>query len=61
MDHHDKHIDEYNEKNEKVLTRYTVYNEDLIETYRLLIENLFAKENINGLSYEYNWKTNTYK
>lgn len=61
MDHHDKHIDEYNERNEKVLTRYTVYNEDLVKTYRLLIENLFAKENINGLSYEYDWKTNIYK
>lgn len=61
LDYHDTNIDAYNAKNEEVLTRYTVYNEDMLKTYNKLIENLMAGGNIHGLSYEYNWKTNTYK
>ena len=31
---HDNNIDEYNERNDKVLQRYHIDNEDVIETYR---------------------------
>jgi len=58
---HDKHIDEYNEKNEEVLTRYTVYNEGIVETYSKMLDNLMAGENKRNLSYKYNWKTNLYE
>ena len=58
---HDDNIDSYNEKNEEVLTRYTVYNEGLVDTYKKLLENLKAGENKHGLSLEYDWKTNLYK
>lgn len=61
IDNHDNNIDAYNEKNEEVLTRYTVYNEGLIETYKKLLENLYAGENKHGLSLDYDWKTNLYK
>ena len=61
LDNHDKNIKEYNQKNEGVMTRYTVYNEDLLKTYSKLIDNTVAGMNIHNLSYEYNWKTNTYK
>lgn len=58
---HDKNLEAYNENTEEVLTRYTVYNEGLIETYKKLLQNLWKGENIHKLSYEYNWKTNLYK
>lgn len=58
---HDKNLDAYNENTEEVLTRYTVYNEGLVETYRKLLQNLWKGENVHKLSYEYNWKTNLYK
>jgi hypothetical protein len=61
FNHHNDNIDTYNERNEEVLTRYTVYNEDMLETYRKLIDNLVAGENKHKLSYKYNWKTNVYK
>jgi hypothetical protein len=61
LKNHDNNIDGYNEKNEKVLERYTVYNDDLISTYTKLIDNLMKGSNVHGLSYEYNWKTNVYK
>lgn len=61
IDNHDNNIDAYNEKNEEVLTRYTVYNEGLVETYKKLLENLYAGENKHGLSLDYDWKTNLYK
>lgn len=60
MDNHDKNIDEYNAKNEEVMTRYTVYNDGLLDTYSKLLDNLMAGENIHGLSLDYNWKTNLY-
>lgn len=60
LEHHDDNIDAYNEKNEEVLTRYTVYNESLVDTYSKMLDNLFAGENIHNLSYKYNWKTNLY-
>lgn len=61
IDNHDSNIDAYNEKNEEVLTRYTVYNEVLVDTYKKLLENLYAGENKHNLSLEYDWKTNLYK
>ena len=61
IDNHDDNIDSYNEKNEEVLTRYTVYNEGLVDTYKKLLENLQAGENKHSLSLEYDWKTNLYK
>ena len=55
---HDKNIDAYNERNDKVLMRYHADNPKLIKTYDKLIHNLF-----NGGNYglEYNPKTNLYK
>ena len=61
LDNHDSNINDYNAKNEKVLTRYTVYNEDLLATYKKLVENLWLGVNAHGISYEYDWQTNTYK
>jgi len=61
IDNHDSNIDAYNEKNEEVLTRYTVYNEGLVDTYKKLLENLHVGENKHNLSLEYDWKTNLYK
>ena len=57
---HDANMDAYNERTEEVLTRYTVYNEELVENYKKLIDNLMAGENKHGLSLKYNWKTNGY-
>lgn len=59
LDNHDNNIEAYNEKNEEVLTRYTVYNDDLLSTYKMLIQNMFNPN--ESLSFNYNWKTNTYK
>lgn len=56
---HDNNLEEYKERNSKILHRYTKENEELIETYKKLLDNLF-KPNSHKLSYNYNWKTNTY-
>tara|TARA_B100000900_G_C20580266_1_gene717223 strand:+ start:354 stop:1589 length:1236 start_codon:yes stop_codon:yes gene_type:complete len=61
IENHDDNIEAYNERNEEVMTRYTIYNEDLIKTYSKLLDNCVAGINVHNLSYEYNWKTNTYK
>ena len=61
IENHDNNIDAYNERNEEVMTRYTVYNEGLVDTYTKLLDNLHAGENIHQLSLEYDWKTNLYK
>jgi hypothetical protein len=55
---HDKNIDAYNERNDKVLMRYYADNPKLVKTYDKLIHNLFNGGN-HGL--EYNPKTNLYK
>ena len=54
---HDADIDHYNQRNDKVLQRYHISNEDVIKTYDMLIEGLF-----NGGNGElvYNSKTNLY-
>jgi hypothetical protein len=61
IENHDKNIDEYNERNEEVLTRYTVFNDGLLETYGKLLYNLMSGNNEHNLSLEYDWKTNLYK
>ena len=61
FNHHNENIDSYNEKNEQVLERYTVYNEGLLDTYQKLLDNLFAGKNKHKLSYKYDWKTNLYE
>ena len=55
---HDKNIDAYNERNDKVLMRYYADNPKLVKAYDMLIDNLFKGGNY-GL--EYNPKTNLYK
>jgi hypothetical protein len=55
---HDKNIDAYNERNDKVLMRYYADNPKLVKAYDMLIDNLFNGGN-HGL--EYNPKTNLYK
>jgi len=60
LNEHDNNIEEYNKKNKEVLWRYTSTNPKLVDTYRKLIENLW-EPNKHKLSYEYDWKTNTYK
>lgn len=55
---HDKNIDAYNDRNDKVLMRYYADNTKLVKTYDKLIYNLFNGGN-HGL--EYNPKTNLYK
>jgi hypothetical protein len=54
---HDKNIDVYNERNDKVLMRYYADNMKLVKTYDKLISNLFNGGN-HGLIY--NSKTNLY-
>ena len=61
IDNHDDNIDSYNERNEEVLTRYTVYNEGLVEIYTKLLDNLVAGTNKHNLSLDYDWETNLYK
>lgn len=58
---HDENHETYVERCEEVLTRYTVYNEGLIETYNKLLDNLVDGKNTHNLSYKYDWKTNLYK
>jgi hypothetical protein len=55
---HDKNIDAYNERNDKVLMRYYADNPKLVKTYDKLIKNLFNGGN-KDLIYEP--KTNLYK
>ena len=55
---HDKDIDAYNERNDKVLQRYHIDNTDVIETYDMLIENLFNGGNKDLI---YDPMTNLYK
>lgn len=55
---HDKNIDAYNERNDKVLMRYYADNPKLVKTYDKLIHNLFNGGNKDLV---YNPKTNLYK
>ena len=60
-DSHGDNLESYNEQSEEVLTRYTVYNEKLVQTYKELLDNLIEGKNKHKLSHMYDWKTNTYK
>lgn len=54
---HDKNIEAYDERNDKVLQRYHADNMEIVKTYDKLIENLFNGGN-HGL--KYNPNTNLY-
>lgn len=58
---HDVNLEKYNSQSEKVLERYTIYNQGLIDIYCELIHNLKYKKSSEDLSYEYDPKTNLYK
>jgi hypothetical protein len=60
LETHDDNLEQYKNKNKKVLNRYISTNPKLVDTYKKLIENLFEPGK-HDLSYEYNWKTNLYK
>jgi len=57
LENHDNNIEEYNDKNKKVLDRYNIENPILVDTYDKLIHNLFNGGNI-GLQYDV--MTNSY-
>lgn len=59
LENHDDNLESYQEKNRKVLERYSVDNEELIKTYDILIENLFNGGNSEDLVYDET--TNLYK
>lgn len=60
IEQHDNNIEEYTERSEAVLTRYTVYNEGLLETYKGLIETTMGIKD-HKLGSMYDWQTNLYK
>jgi len=60
IEKHDENIEEYNERSERVLTRYTVFNEGLLETYKKLIETTMGIKD-HKVSNMYDWQTNLYK
>ena len=60
IEQHDNNIEEYTERSEKVLTRYTIFNEGLLETYKQLIETTTGIKD-HKLSSTYDWTTNLYK
>lgn len=57
--HHDENKEEYNAKNQKIISRYTINNEPIVNTYNSLIKNLYKKD--IKLNYQYDWQTNTSK
>lgn len=59
IEDHDKNAIEYNKKHHQLLKRYTIENKKLIETYKMLLENLY-EPNKHDLSHKYDWQTNTY-
>lgn len=54
---HDKNIEEYNLKNQKVLSRYLASSPAVVATYDKLIDNLYKEKNIGLI---YNPQTNIY-
>jgi len=48
---HDYNIEDYKQRNRKLLERYLVTNERLVESYDQLIHNLFNGGNREGLTY----------
>ena len=61
IENHDSRLNEYNENTERVLERYTTYNDGMIEIYKKLVDNIKYDKIDSSLSYEYNWETNLYK
>jgi len=59
IEDHDESVAEYNKHNHEKLKRYTIENKKLIETYKMLLENLY-EPNKHNLSHKYDWQTNTY-
>ena len=59
LENHDNNLEFYQERNRKVLERYSVDNQELIKTYDRLIENLFNGGNSEELIYDET--TNLYK
>ena len=59
MNKHDRYINDYNTRSENVLTRYTVYNEAMLDLHNKLLDNAINPDT-HKLSGNYNWKTNTY-
>ena len=59
LENHDNNLEIYQERNRKVLERYSVDNQELIRTYDRLIENLFNGGNSEDLIYDET--TNLYK
>jgi hypothetical protein len=47
LENHDNNLEEYNNRNSKVLYRYYIENPELIRSYDLLIKNLFEGNNKN--------------
>lgn len=58
---HDANLEEYNNRSETVLERYTIFNDGLVDTYKKLIQDLMSGKRESGLTYDYDWKTNLYK
>jgi len=59
LNNHDNNQEQYDEKSEKVLSRYLAdENPKLITTYDKLIDSLWNPSQIKD--YNYNWKTNLY-
>jgi hypothetical protein len=58
LSEHDNNINEYDERNDKVLQRYHADNNKLVKAYDLLIQNLWVGGNEN---LKYNPSTNLYK
>lgn len=52
LENHDNNIEEYNEKNKKVLERFSITNPKLVDAYDMLIENLFNGKGNKNLSYD---------
>lgn len=61
IEKHDDNLEEYNDRSEEVLARYTTLNEGLVDTYKKLIQDLMSGKRESGLTYDYDWKTNLYK
>ena len=59
LKNHDDNTEEYNNRNQEILKRYTVHNTGVIETYDRLISNLYKKSKKSKWTYD--WKTNLIK
>ena len=60
IEKHDENIEDIMKEVKEVLTRYTVFNEGLLETYKKLIETTMGIKD-HKVSNMYDWQTNLYK